>query len=258
MDIRAYNRTAWNKAVEENNQWTCPVSEDVISKARKGDWEIVLTPIKPIPRNWFPEIIHNLDVLCLASGGGQQGPVIAAAGAKVTVFDNSPKQLAQDRFVAAREKLEIITVEGDMRDLSAFEDCSFDLIVHPVSNIFIPDIFPVWDEAFRVLRPGGALLSGIVNPVIYIFDRYKMDDEGLLEVRYRLPYSDLTSPSLLDRKRNLNEGWPLEFSHSLDEQIGGQIEAGFTIYGFYEDRDPRCILNEYMPIYIATRAVKPG
>jgi len=31
---------------------------------------------------------------CLASGGGQQGPVLAAAGAHVTVFDNSPRQLA--------------------------------------------------------------------------------------------------------------------------------------------------------------------
>jgi 2-polyprenyl-3-methyl-5-hydroxy-6-metoxy-1,4-benzoquinol methylase len=70
-------------------------------------------------------------VLCLASGGGQQGPILAAAGARVTVFDNSPQQLAQDRFVARREGLTLETVEGDMRDLSVFADVSFDLIVHP-------------------------------------------------------------------------------------------------------------------------------
>ena len=65
-----------------------------------GEWQIVLTPTKPIPRTWFPADLHGVDVLCLASGGGQQGPVLAAAGATVTVFDNSPRQLAQDRAVA--------------------------------------------------------------------------------------------------------------------------------------------------------------
>ena len=81
-------------------------------------------------------------MLCLASGGGQQGPILAAAGANVTVFDNSPRQLAQDRLVADREGLAIETVLGDMADLSAFPDARFDLIVHPVSNVFVPDVRP--------------------------------------------------------------------------------------------------------------------
>ena len=89
-----------------------------------------------------------------------QGPILAAAGADVTVFDNSPLMLATDRSVAARDSLQIRTVEGDMADLSQFSDSSFDLIVHPVSNTFVPDVRPVWKEAFRVLRQDGALLSG--------------------------------------------------------------------------------------------------
>jgi len=256
MDIRAFNRKAWNRAVKEGNVWTRPVGSEAIVAARRGEWSIVLTPILPVPRDWFPADLHNCNVLCLAGGGGQQGPLLAAAGANVTVFDNSPAQLGQDRLVARREGLEIRLVEGDMRDLSAFPDASFDLIVHPVSNIFVPEVLPVWREAYRLLCRGGALISGLSNPLIYIFDRFKMDDEGLLVVRHRLPYSDLTSPSLAERQRNLDEGWPLEFSHSLDEQIGGQIEAGFAIAGFYEDRDPSSVLDEYLPTFFATRALK--
>jgi SAM-dependent methyltransferase len=256
MDIRAYNRKAWNRAVKESNVWTRPVSPDVIAAARRGEWSIVLTPTLPVPRSWFPPDLQGCNVLCLASGGGQQGPVLAAAGANVTVFDNSPAQLGQDRLVAERERLVIRLVEGDMRDLSVFADASFDLIIHPVSNIFVPDVLPVWREAYRVLCRGGALLSGLSNSLMYIFDRFKMDDEGLLVVKHRLPYSDLSSPSLAERQRNLDEGWPLEFSHSLDEQIGGQITAGFMIAGFYEDRDPSSVLDEYLPTFFATRAVK--
>ena len=169
MDIRTHNRVAWDKQVESGNQWTLPVSAEVIEAARQGNWDVLLTPSKPVPQEWFPPVV-GADVLCLASGGGQQGPVLAAAGANVTVFDNSPKQLEQDRSVAERESLVIKTVEGDMADLSMFADGSFDLIIHPVSNIFVPDVNPVWAEAFRVLRPGGALLSGFMNPALFLFD----------------------------------------------------------------------------------------
>ena len=133
-----------------------------------------------------------MDLLCLASGGGQQGPILAAAGARVTVFDNSPAQLAQDESVAARDGLDLRTVLGDMRDLSAFGDASFDLILHPVSNLFSPELAPVWRECFRVLRPGGALLSGFLNPDVYLFDFQVMDTTGELVVKHKLPYSDVT------------------------------------------------------------------
>jgi SAM-dependent methyltransferase len=200
------------------------------------------------------------DVLCLASGGGQQGPVFAAAGARVTVLDNSPRQLAQDRFVAEREGLAIRTVEGQMADLSAFADGSFDLVFHPVSNVFAPDVRPVWREAFRVLRPGGALLAGFMNPVIYIFDLIQADETGVLEVKYALPYSDLADRTDDELQRQMAEGWPLEFSHSLDDQIGGQLAAGFLLAGLFEDRYPteqNDPISRVMPAFVATRAIKP-
>src|SRR3954471_9407372 len=110
-DILDYNRRAWDRQVERGNRWTVPVGLEEVARARRGEWRIVLTPTKAVPPGWFPPL-SGLDVLCLASGGGQQGPVLAAAGADVTVFDNSPGQLAQDRIVGERGGLAIDTRLG--------------------------------------------------------------------------------------------------------------------------------------------------
>ena len=143
-----------------------------------------------------------------------------------------------------------------MRDLAPFADASFDLIVHPVANLFVPDVRPVWREAFRVLRPGGVLLAGFCNPVMYLFDQ-ELADEGILQVRHKLPYSDLTSLTDEERAVYVDDQQPLEFGHLLEDQIGGQTDAGFLIVGFYEDIWPGAKINEHTPTYIATRAIKP-
>lgn len=258
MDIRAYNRESWNRQVQEKNQWTVPVTPEVIAAARRGEWSVILTATRPVPKEWFPTLA-GLNVLGLACGGGQQGPIFAAAGARVTIFDNSPAQLGQDRLVAEREGLEIRTVEGDMADLSAFPDASFDLVFHPVSNVFAPAVRPVYLEASRVLRPGGILMAGFMNPDVYIFDREAIDKRGVLRVKYPLPYNDaehLPQPQL---RRMMAAGWPLEYSHSLEDQIGGQCTAGFVLTAFYEDHFAEAdgdIPSRYMPSFYATRAVK--
>jgi ubiquinone/menaquinone biosynthesis C-methylase UbiE len=171
------------------------------------------------------------------------------------VLDNSPQQLAQDRYVARREGLSVTTVEGDMADLSPFADASFDLIVHPCSNLFVPDILVVWREAYRVLRPGGALLAGFCNPVNYIFDQ-PLADDGVLQVRHKLPYSDLASLSAAECQQYMDDEQPLEFSHTWETQIGGQLAAGFLLAGFYEDTWAGRTLSEYIAEFFATRAVK--
>ncbi len=257
MDILAYNREAWDRAVAEGNPWTVPVSPEAVAQARAGRWEVVLTPQKPVPHTWFPPL-EGRDVLALASGGGQQGPLLAAAGANVTVFDNSPAQLAQDRRVAEREGLAIATVQGDMRDLSAFADASFDLIFHPCSNTFAPSVLPVWREAFRVLRQGGVLMAGIVNPVVFTVDP-DLEEQGIVQMRYSIPYSDLTSLPADARERLLASGGALSFGHTLEDQIGGQLQAGFVITGFYEDTwtEEHGLVHRYLNGYLATRAVKP-
>ncbi len=254
-EIRGYNRHAWDRQVERGNRWTVPVGPEEVARARRGDWSLVLTPTKPVPAAWFPKMA-GLDVLCLASGGGQQGPIFAAAGANVTIFDNSPKQLAQDRLVADRENLAVETLRGDMGDLSIFPEARFDLIFHPCSNAFVPDVLPVWRGAFRVLRHGGTLLAGFSNPLAYLFDVFALE-RGELRVAHRIPYSDLGSLTDEERARLADQDAPLEFGHTLGDQIGGQLEAGFVLTDFYEDIDPESVLGGYIPSYIATRALKP-
>ena len=255
FDIRAYNRDAWDKQVDSGeNPWTKPVGPEIIARARQGEFSVLLTENKPVPSEWVPPL-KGLDVLALACGGGQQGPVFAAAGANVTVFDNSPRQLDRDREVAKREGLtNLHTIEGDARDLTVFASESFDFIFHPVSNVFIPEIRPIWKEAFRVLRHGGALLAGFMNPVFYIFD-FDKAEQGIMEVKYKLPYADIDHPEM--RERQLANGWPLEHSHSLTDQLAGQTDAGFHVIGLYEDHHSGTAISDYTPTYIATRALKP-
>ena len=258
LDPVAHNRVAWDLQVGEGNEWSRPVGPEVIARARAGQWSIVLIGYEPVDPTWFPSDIAGCDVLCLASGGGQQGPVLAAAGARVTVFDNSPRQLEQDEMVAEREGLDLRTVLGDARDLGALSDGSFDLVVHPVSNLFIPELAPVWRECHRVLRPGGTLLSGFINPDVYLFDAESLEARGELVVRHRLPYSDLTHLEIAERKRLWGLDAPVEFSHTLTDQLGGQIAAGFAITGFAEAPHQSAATAGWLSGYFATRAVRSG
>ena len=255
-DVSRLNQQGWDRRVEDQDIWTRPVSTEQVDRARRDDWTVVLTPNKPVPRDWLGQVAGR-DILCLASGGGQQGPILAAAGARVTVFDASPRQLAQDAMVAKRDNLLVTIRQGFMHDLSCFPDDSFDLVFHPCSNCFAPQIEPVWRECYRVLRRGGALLSGFMNPDVYILDA-EAQDRGEMIVRHPLPYSDLDDLPTDELDRMLERDHVVEFSHSLDAQIGGQLRAGFVLTGMFEDRDygPVTARSRFMPTLFATRAAK--
>ena len=184
------NERIWDKRSENNDIWSVPVTSETIRLAKEGKWSIVLTPQKPVPLSWFPTNLANKKILCLASGGGQQGPILAAAGADVTVFDNSKKQLEKDDFVAKRDNLKIKTVQGNMQDLSMFEDETFDCIIHPWSNGYVDDVLSVWKECARVLKRQGYLLAGFGNPIEYIFNADKLS-QGIFEVENSIPYADI-------------------------------------------------------------------
>lgn len=247
------NSRIWDKRAENNDRWSTVVTAEEVAKARKGEWHIILTPEKPVPHDWFPAEMKNLKVLCLASGGGQQGPILAATGADVTVFDNSQGQLEKDRFVAERDGLSIKTVQGNMQDLSMFADGSFDLIVHPWSNNYVDDILVVWKECSRVLKKGGLLLAGFGSPLEYIFDLKKFE-KGELELKYSIPYADIDHQDD-EAVREVSAAEGFSWGHSIEEQIQGQISAGFVITGFYEDRG--CwLLDKYINTSMATKAIK--
>ncbi|UUO08315.1 class I SAM-dependent methyltransferase [Blastopirellula sp. J2-11] len=257
--ILARNRAAWNDAARSGNPWSLPIDAATVARARTGDWQVILTPTKAVPRSWLGDL-PGKQLLCLASGGGQQSPTLAAAGAHVTSFDLSDEQLALDRLVAEREGLEIRLEQGDMADLSRFADASFDLIFHPCSNVFVRDIRPVWRECARVLRPGGRLLAGFMNPSYFLFDHEEDAATETLLVRHRLPYDESIHPDLSQtRRRQLAGGEAFEFSHSLQSQIGGQLAAGLVLIDLYEDwwSDAATRLNQFSPTTIATLTTKP-
>ena len=253
MDYIKTNSEIWDKHVETGYKWSVPVSEEIIENAQNGKWEVVLTPYKPVPKDWFPKELNGKKVLLIAGGGGQQGPILSALGADVTVFDNSIKQLEQDVFVAKREKLNIKTVQGNMQDLSVFTDEAFDFIMQFAGG-FVDNILPVWNEAYRVLKKGGIMIAGHNNPIMCIFDQERMEQKNELIVRHKIPYSDINDLKKDEFERiTATEG--VFFCHTLHDLIQGQIDAGFLIAGFYEDNGEPA-LDKYICTFFATKAIK--
>ena len=231
MDTTQRNSNAWDKKVEEGSRYTQPVSSEVIEKSKSGEWEITVTTEKSVPRNWFPKSLEGLKILCLASGGGQQAPVLAAAGADVTVTDISKKQLEQDEYVAKRDGLTLKTVQGDMSDLSDFEDEYFDIVVNPVSNLFVKDVHLVWNEVSRVLKNKGILFLDL-QILYYGFLMIIKNRKGILDVKHSIPSSTLDYLLEDEVQDYINSNQTIEYAHTLEDQIQGQIEAGFVISGF--------------------------
>ncbi|WP_064093475.1 class I SAM-dependent methyltransferase [Rossellomorea aquimaris] len=256
MDTTKHNSQAWDKKVEDGAIYTKPVNKEMTERAKNGKWNISVTTDKAVPRNWFPVSIEGLKILCLASGGGQQGPILAAAGADVTVVDISEQQLIQDQMVAKRDNLCLKTIQGSMTDLHFFEDASFDLIINPVSNVFVENVLPVWKEAYRVLKQGGILIAGFTNPILYLFDD-EQEDKGILEVKHSIPYSPYKSLTEEEIQKCVYNNQTFEFGHTLEDQIQGQIEAGFVIGGFYEsDFAGSRLVDQYFKSFITTKAIK--
>lgn len=242
------NSEIFDKWVEEGWEWGQPISHEIFEKAKNDEWFVLLTPTRPVPKEWFGEM-KNTQILGLASGGGQQMPIFTALGARCTVLDFSKKQLLSEMEVAKRENYEIETIRADMTQPLPFEDESFDLIFHPVSNSYVEDILPIWRECYRVLKTGGILLAGLDNGINYIFN----DEETV--VTNKLPYNPLKDHQQYED--SIKNDWGIQFSHTIEEQIGGQLQAGFVLTDIYHDINGSGRLHEFnVPTFYATRAIK--
>ena len=248
VDYQDVNKAVIDSWCEQGWEWGEPVSSKVFADAKKGVWDVVLTPTVPVPHSWFGDL-RGKKVLGLASGGGQQMPIFTALGAECTVLDYSSKQIEAEVFVANREGYSINVVEADMTKPLPFEDEYFDIVFHPVSNCYVKDVQPVFDEAYRVLKKGGVFLAGLGNEVNYIVD----DDEKTIV--WKMPFDPLTDDKV---RQYLEEGDAgMQFSHTLTEQIGGQLKAGFILQDLYEDTNGSGYLHDLnIKTYIATKSVK--
>lgn len=247
-NYQAINSDFFDRWVAGGWEWGIAVSHEEFMRAQDGDWSVLLTPTKPVPREWFCAF-RGAKVLGLASGGGQQMPIFAALGAECTVMDLSASQLETEQKVAQREHYAIETVQADMTQPFPFPDESFDLIFHPVSNCYAEDVDPIWRECHRVLKKGGILLSGLDNGIGYAFNNAET------ALKYQLPFNPLKSRKLYED--SLRNDWGIQFSHTVEEQIGGQLKAGFALRDIYQDTNGMGRLHEYnVPTFFATKAIK--
>lgn len=246
QDINAETIDRW---IREGWEWGKPISHEAYEKAKQGEWNVFLTPTKPVPHAWLGEL-SGKKILGLASGGGQQMPVFTALGACCTVLDYSPLQVESERLVAEREGYDIRILRGDMTKRLPFEDGEFDLVFHPVSNCYVEEVLPIWKECFRVLKPGGMLLSGTDHYLNYIVDP---EEKQIINT---LPFNPLRNPDQMKQLQEEDAG--VQFSHSLEEQIGGQLEAGFRLLALYEDTNGEGRLHDMnIPTFLAMRSQKP-
>lgn len=245
QEINAETIDRW---VEEGWEWGQPISHETYLNAKNGNWNVFLTPTNPVPHEWFGNL-KDKKILGLASGGGQQMPIFTALGANCTVLDYSDKQLEAEKMVAEREKYEIEIIKADMTKKLPFADNSFDIIFHPVSNSYIEKVEPVFKECYRILKKGGILLCGLDIGTNYTVDE---KEEKIIN---SLPFNPLVNEE--QRKQLEEQDCGIQFSHTISEQIGGQLRAGFKLTNIYDDTNGFGRLHELnIASFVATRAIK--
>lgn len=219
MSVHDHNRRAWDALVAKKQRFTRPAQDDELHD-----------PLGTVDgAGWLGGSVAGKRVLCLASGGGSQSILYAAAGAEVTVVDISPAQLALDREAAAERGLQVRTVEASMDDLQALRDAAFDVVIHPVSTCYLPDVRRVFQEVARVTAAGGLYISQHKSPQsLQAEQRPSGRGYELTEPYYR------TGPLPPVVGSRLREEGTLEFLHRWEDLVGGICRAGFVIEDLLE------------------------
>ena len=227
--------------VEKQVSWSLPITTEELQRAREGVLELKLGISKPVPQSWISDI-KGKNVLCLAGAGGVQAPLLACIGANVTVVDISEKMLYNDRKLAKHEKLNIECIHGNMCDLYMVKDEIFDYIINPISLMYVPDVIPVFKECYRVLKCGGVFIMAAPNPISYVCDYIADENGGYYKAVNRMPYCSIDFDQQGD--------W-IEYGHTMEDYIGGQLSCGFSITGYVEQQT-----DDITELYFMTKAEK--
>ena len=251
MEYTEINAATIDRWCREGWEWGKPLSKEKYEAAKLGQWDVLLTPTRPVPHGWFGGDIRGKRLLGLASGGAQQMPVFAALGADCAVLDYSESQIESEREYAAREGYAIDILRADMTKPLPFADASFDMVVNPVSVCYVQKIEPIWREVVRVLRPGGVFIAGFDTGYNYI------TDEAEERIVRGLPYDPIANPQLLEQDDP--EEYGVQFSHTPGEILSSLLRAGLVIDDAYDDVNGEGRLSELgIPTMLAIRAHKAG
>lgn len=239
QDIYAKVERNIDLLVENDVNWSACATDAEMKKARQGQVTLPFGVDAMIPAQWLGDV-RGKRILCLAGAGGLQGPLLACAGADVTVLDLSLRMLDKDRAIAEREGLDIRIEQGNMCELSRFADASFDLVINPPSLCYVPDVAPVFREVYRVLKAGGSFIMISMNPIAYVCD---WDESiGCYKAVNRMPYRSTD---------HADQGDWIEYGHTMESYLGGQIAAGFVITGYLENQT-----EDITELYFMTRSEK--
>ena len=245
-----HNRHAWNRLAKSGSRFAQAASD--------SDFADPLAFVDG--PGWLGHSISGKRVLCLAAGGGRQGPIYAAAGGVVTVVDISHEMLEIDRQVAQKRNLSLRTVEGSMDNLSHFDDATFDIVIHPVSTCYVSDVQSVFNEVARVTIEGGIYISQHKQPIS--LQSSILPQENGYVVQHPFHRTDPLPPS---RPSNLvREDGTQEYVHSLAELLGGICNSGFNIAALTEPvhADPNAPegsfkhRSNFIPPYIRIKAIR--
>ncbi len=249
MDYTKINSNTIDNWVRDGWQWGVPISPKEYMQAQHGNFDMLLTPTKFVPKSWIGDV-KGKNILGLASGGAQQMPIFVALGANVTVLDYSKEQLKSEENFAVQMNYKINLVNADMTQPLPFEDESFDIIFHPVSNCYVEDVYSIWKECYRVLKTGGLLLAGLDNGINFLID--EADESKIVN---KLPFNPLKDDALYEK--SIKNNWGIQFSHTIEEQVGGQLKAGFKLEDIYSDTNGDGYLHSLnVPTFYATKSLK--
>ena len=221
MDYRSANQQAWNQLADSDSLFARVATDEECRK-----------PMQTLDgRGWLPDSVAGLNVLCLASGGGWQSILYAAAGANVTVVDLSESMLRLDTREARRRRFQVQTVHTSMDDLSMFADESFDIVHQPVSTCYVPDLKPVYAGISRVLRSHGLYISQHKQPVSLQISHRNERQQFVIGVEY---YHEGPLPQQQDT--SYRESGATEYLHRLEHIVGDLCLSGFVIEDLREPK----------------------
>lgn len=248
------NSRAWDLEVDNQHWATVPISFEALPKLEREGYPISLTGSRQLPKNWLGNI-KNKDILCLACGGGQQTLLLALRGANVVSLENSEKQLKTDFETANKHQVKIETILGSMDSKQAYPNRKFDYVLLGMGAQFVEDLSKVFPLVRDSLKNDGTFIGAFVNPICYLFD-WAAYEEGKMEIKYRVPYSDLSSISKSERMRTIGKDSPVEFGHSLEQIFRGITQSGMTINDYIEEFDCKEKMGDYFPSYFSIIATK--